>query len=190
MTTCNSALASRRRFLPCCELSRGEEEKRGGDRRLSVGWKGRWRFLPAQRGSTFTARKDWNEGKKGGRKMARACFAAARNAHARSLVRISPPRRRVRVSSILTAVYRSVVTFQYWKLLNLRLYFCLNVLCSSCSLSACLLWSDRFRNRGRSSFLFLFIYFTYAREFCFEINLINSNHIGEIVFFFFVSTVL
>lgn len=123
MTTCNSALASRRRFLPCCELSRGEEEKRGGDRRLSVGWKGRWRFLPAQRGSTFTARKDWNEGKKGGRKMARACFAAARNAHARSLVRISPPRRRVRVSSILTAVYRSVVTFQYWKLLNLRCYY-------------------------------------------------------------------
>lgn len=37
MTTCNSALASRRRFLPCCELSRGEEEKRGGDRRQSVG---------------------------------------------------------------------------------------------------------------------------------------------------------
>lgn len=189
MITCNSALASRRRFLPCCELSRGEEEKRGGDRRLSVGWKGRWRFLPAQRGSTFTARKDWNEGKKGGRKMARACFAAARNAHARSLVRISPPRRRVRVSSILMAVYRSVSILETIKP-SMLLHFCLNVLCSSCSLSACLSSSDRFRNRGRSSFLFLFICFTYAREFCFEINLINTNHIGEIVFFFFVSTVL
>lgn len=127
---------------------------------------GRWRFLPAQRGSTFTARKDWNEGKKRGRKMARACFAAARNAHARSLVRISPP-------SLGETCPRFVYSTPYG-----YIPFCYRDVSILLNVPCCYIFVETFPDRSYSSsrvsfmnwsitkssgfFLFLFIYFTFA----------------------------
>lgn len=146
---------------------------------------GRWRFLPAQRGSTFTARKDWNEGKKRGRKMARACFAAARNAHARSLVRISPPSLGETCPRFVYSTPYGYIPFRYRDVSILLNVPCCYIFVETIALilrPACLLWTDRLRNRGRSRVFSSSFYLLY---FCLEINLINSNHIKEILLFFF-----
>lgn len=120
---------------------------------------GRWRFLPAQRGSTSTARKDWNEGKKRGRKMARACFAAARNAHARSLVRISPPSLGETCPRFVYSTPYGYIPFRYRDVSILLNVPCCYIFVETIALilrPACLLWTDRLRNRRVFFFFFLF----------------------------------